>query len=72
MITDNIYTIIFLFIIVASFGLYFLPAIVAMCRRHRNTAAILILDLLLGWSFIGWVVALVWAFTNDVKPKESN
>jgi preprotein translocase subunit SecD len=43
---------------------YFLPAVVAGFRGHQNTAAIFILNLLLGWSFIGWVVALVWAFTE--------
>ena len=43
---------------------YFLPSIVAGFRGHHNTAAIFILNLLLGWSFIGWVVSLVWAFTE--------
>ncbi len=43
---------------------YFLPFVVASFRGHHNTAAIFILNLLLGWSFIGWVVALVWAFTE--------
>ena len=55
-----------------ALAVYFLPAIVAACRGHQNTAAIFILDLLLGWSFVGWVVALVWAFTEvrrDYGPR---
>jgi hypothetical protein len=50
---------------VAMIGLliYFLPAVVAGLRGHQNTAAIFVLTLLLGWSFLGWAVALVWAFT---------
>ncbi len=42
---------------------YFLPSIVAICRGHHNAAAIAVLNLLLGWTCIGWIVALVWAFT---------
>lgn len=48
-------------------GVYFLPTIVA--GRHRNSSAIFILNLLLGWTFVGWVIALVWAFT---KPDQSH
>ena len=44
-------------------ALYFLPVVVAAMRSHHNTGAIFILTLLLGWSVIGWAVALVWAFT---------
>jgi len=47
---------------------YFLPWIIAAARRHRNTSAIFILNLFLGWTFLGWVVALVWAATNNVAP----
>ena len=43
---------------------YFLPSIVAAARKHRNTTAIFFLNLLLGWSVIGWVGALVWALAN--------
>jgi hypothetical protein len=39
--------------------LYFLPAIVG--KSKRNFSAIFILNLFAGWSFIGWVIALVWA-----------
>ncbi len=47
---------------------YFLPAFVAFMRGHQNTVAIFLVNLLLGWTFIGWVVALVWAFTAVQPP----
>jgi Superinfection immunity protein len=42
-------------------ALYFIPTAVAHWRGHPNQKAILILNLFLGWTFIGWVAALVWA-----------
>lgn len=47
--------------------LYFLPLIVAAGRGHTNMLAIGVLNLLLGWTMIGWVVAMVWACTNQTK-----
>jgi hypothetical protein len=46
---------------------YLLPALVALWRQNRQWRAITVLNLLLGWTFLGWVVALVWAF---VQPAE--
>jgi hypothetical protein len=43
--------------------MYFLPACVAGMRGHRNTTAIFVLNLLLGWTGLGWIGALVWSFT---------
>jgi len=51
-------------IILALVAVYFLPTIVASRRRHHQGPAILVLNLFLGWTFIGWVVALVWAATE--------
>jgi hypothetical protein len=48
---------------------YFLPAIVAWGRWHRNEYAIGILNTFLGWTFVGWVIALVWACTDDTRPQ---
>jgi hypothetical protein len=42
---------------------YFLPALVACQREHHNAGAIFVLNLLLGWMLIPWVLALVWACT---------
>ncbi len=49
-----------------GFVLYFLPSIVALGRSKRDTAAIFVLNLFLGWTAIGWVIALVWALKQDV------
>ena len=49
-----------------GFVMYFLPSIVALARSKRDIGAILLLNFFLGWTMIGWVVALVWAVKADV------
>ena len=48
------------------FLMYFLPSIIALARSKRDLLSIFLLNLFLGWSVIGWIVALVWAAKNDV------
>ena len=48
------------------FLMYFLPSIIALARGKRDLLAIFLLNLFLGWSVIGWVVALVWSLKHDV------
>ena len=52
------------------FILYMIPTWVAERRKHKNTGAILFLNLLLGWTFIGWVIAFVWACTSSVTEEQ--
>lgn len=47
----------------ASLFLYFLPAFLA--RNKPNFTSILILNIFAGWTFIGWIIALVWALSSD-------
>jgi hypothetical protein len=44
---------------------YFLPVAIAFYRQRVNTGAIFALNLFLGWSLIGWVIALVWALKDE-------
>lgn len=44
--------------------LYFAPAINAGLRRHSSAAAIVCLNIFLGWTFLGWVLALVWSYSG--------
>lgn len=41
-------------------GLYFLPAVVASARKVRGFE-IFAVNLLFGWTGIGWLLCLVWA-----------
>ena len=47
---------------------YFIPTVVGMMRGKSNWFAIGVLNLFLGWTFVGWVIALVWACAKDSKP----
>jgi len=49
-----------------GFLVYFAPTIVALARHKRNTLSIFLLNLFLGWTLVGWIIALVWASTVDV------
>jgi len=49
--------------------LYFVPTIMAWQRKQDNIIQIFIVNLLLGWSFIGWIVALVWAYKPNDKQR---
>ena len=46
-------------------GVYFFPTIWAVYKHKKNTEAICILNLFLGWTLIGWVLALIWAAMKD-------
>lgn len=42
-------------------AVYFLPGLVAYKRDHQNAASIMLLNLFLGWTLLGWVCALIWS-----------
>jgi hypothetical protein len=41
--------------------IYMLPSIVAAHRQVPNVGSVVVIDLLLGWTLIGWVVAMAMA-----------
>jgi hypothetical protein len=45
--------------------MYFLPSIIAFAKSKRDGLSIFLLNFFLGWSVIGWIIALVWAAKND-------
>ncbi|MFT0517260.1 superinfection immunity protein [Pseudomonas faucium] len=49
-------------------ALYMLPTYEAWLRKKSNLQSIAALNFFLGWSVLGWVAALVWAFK---KPEEA-
>lgn len=65
-------TVVIIIACILGFMLYILPSVIAFRRGHQNAGAILALNILLGWSFLGWVAALVWSLTqvtsNAARP----
>ncbi len=52
-----------IWLVVVAF-LYFLPSLISDWRGHDSKLAIFIVNLLFGWTFIGWFIALIFAFTG--------
>ena len=48
---------------IAGLFLYFLPSIIARDKRHA--AGIITLNFLLGWTFVGWIAAFIWALAAE-------
>lgn len=46
---------------------YFLPAINAFYRKHPQAVPIAIVNVFLGWTLIGWVIALAWSYGRSAK-----
>ncbi len=51
--------------LLAVISVYFFPLWIAMARECKARAGIAILNLFLGWTFVGWVVALTWASVGE-------
>ena len=48
----------------AGLGAYLAPSIVALVRRAPNTSSVVAVNVLLGWSLIGWAIALAMALRS--------
>lgn len=51
--------------------IYFVPAALAVFFSSKRAAAIFILNLFLGWTVLGWIGALVWAFADNTNQKQN-
>jgi len=41
---------------------YFAPSFTAYSKNHKNKEAILIVNIFLGFTGIGWLIALIWSY----------
>jgi hypothetical protein len=48
-------------------ALHFLPAIIAGFRHAQNFGWILLINLLLSWTVVGWIIALIWAICDSPR-----
>jgi hypothetical protein len=55
--------VLFILVFILSVAIYFTPTFIALVRKHPNGAPIFLVNFLLGWICIGWIIALIWSLT---------
>jgi hypothetical protein len=68
---DGAYVVFFVICGILGLGLYVLPTIIAAMRGHPNLAPIVVINILLGWSLLGWAACLAWSLIQ-LKPITMN
>jgi hypothetical protein len=51
-------------------AVYFFPSIVAAWRGHLSAGSIILLNIVFGWTFIGWFLALLWAVSGNTRTNQ--
>jgi hypothetical protein len=71
---NDFYDIIGLLLWALMLGVYLLPTLVAWVRDHRKLYAIAAMNVMLGWTILGWIGALIWALTakEPLQQKKSS
>jgi hydrogenase-4 membrane subunit HyfE len=48
-----------------AIAVYMMPWLAAIGRKHTASSAIGFLNLTLGWTLLGWLIAMIWALTQN-------
>ena len=56
--------------ILMGLSFYFLPSIIAQIRNLKCTPTIFSVNLIFGWTVIGWIAAVVWALRQQPSPQD--
>jgi hypothetical protein len=48
-------------------GFYFLPTTVAVSRKVSDQGSVAVINFFLGWTLVGWVVALAMACRSGTR-----
>ena len=59
--------IVLLCVFLIAVGIYFIPFFIALIRDH-NINGIFLVNLLAGWTLIGWIIALAMACSETRNP----
>lgn len=54
-----------IFIIITTALIYFIPTVICLIRKHTCKLYIICLNIILGWTIIGWITSLIWSFIDN-------
>ena len=56
-------------VVIAALFFYLLPSMIASIRHLEHGGAIIAINLLFGWTVLGWIAALIWAVVEKPRGK---
>jgi hypothetical protein len=62
---------IFIIELLLALIIYMLPTLVAFARDIPARHTILVLNIVFGWTLIGWVAVFLWAMLAQTTPEEA-
>jgi len=58
------------FAFILLFGFYLLPVFICNVRKTEHQDVISLVNLLLGWTVLGWFAALIWAIVETPRARK--
>ncbi len=50
--------------------LYMLPTLIAYARDIPQRKTVTVVNIVFGWTLVGWVIAFIWALMAQTSPEE--
>ncbi|WP_157790543.1 superinfection immunity protein [Bradyrhizobium japonicum] len=60
----------YIFFGILLFHLYFIPSVVARWTKHPMKSLIFAFNIFLGWTIIGWILAMIWALNGPSQEPQ--
>lgn len=54
----------FIFLIIITALIYFVPTIIALVKHHTYKLYIIVINIILGWTLLAWIVCLIWSLID--------
>ena len=54
----------FIFLIIITVLIYFVPTIIALVKHHTYKLYIIVINIILGWTLLAWIVCLIWSLID--------
>jgi hypothetical protein len=61
---------VFVLLLLVTLAIYMLPALVAHARDLPQRRTITLVNIIFGWTLIGWLVSFLWALLAETPADE--
>ena len=61
---------IFVILLLLTVAIYMLPTLIAYARDIQHRQLVTLINIIAGWTLIGWVVTFIWALMAETQADE--